>query len=179
MVITPHFGIRYMQDLTGDYSDCIVDSVDLLNSQLASHEMSFFFDSCDFRQQIIDGKHCWDMSGWAVPNELVHELEPAWIENDNVELENTTTSARAGKTSTASPTLPLTVAFPRRPTHDCPVPDIGCLLVASCQRQIHLVGLMEYSCLGGSALGSLWGWNRLVCFIGSATPLLSDEIICW
>lgn len=87
MAITPHFGIRCMQDLPGDYSDCIVDSVDLLNSQLASHEMSFFFDSCDFRQQIIDGKHCWDMFGWTVPNELVHELEPAWIENDNVELE--------------------------------------------------------------------------------------------
>lgn len=27
------------------------------------------------------------MCGWVVSNELVHEFEPAWIENDNVELE--------------------------------------------------------------------------------------------
>ena len=53
---------------------------------IAPHEMSFF-DGCDFCQQIIDGKHCWDMYGWVVPNELVHKFEPVWIENDNVELE--------------------------------------------------------------------------------------------
>lgn len=27
------------------------------------------------------------MYGWVVSNELVREFEPAWIENDNVELE--------------------------------------------------------------------------------------------
>lgn len=27
------------------------------------------------------------MFGWAVPNELVHEFKPAWIDDDGVELE--------------------------------------------------------------------------------------------
>lgn len=40
-----HFGIRYANDLTGEYSEYVVDSVDLLNAQLAPHDMSFFFDA--------------------------------------------------------------------------------------------------------------------------------------
>lgn len=59
-----HFGIRYTDDMTGEYSEYVIDSVDLLNSQLAPHGMSFFFDTIDVRQQIIGGKHCWDMFGW-------------------------------------------------------------------------------------------------------------------
>ena len=27
------------------------------------------------------------MFGWAVPNELVHEFKPAWIDDDGVDLE--------------------------------------------------------------------------------------------
>lgn len=42
-----HFGIRYANDLTGEFSEYVVDSVDLLNLQLASHDMSFFFDTVD------------------------------------------------------------------------------------------------------------------------------------
>lgn len=42
-----HFGIRYANDLTDEFGECIVDSVDLLNSQLASHGMGFFFDAVD------------------------------------------------------------------------------------------------------------------------------------
>lgn len=42
-----HFGIRYANDLTGEYSKYVVDSVDLLNAQLAPHDMSFFFDTVD------------------------------------------------------------------------------------------------------------------------------------
>ena len=83
-----HFGIRYAEDLSSRYSEYIIDSVDLLNAQLASHEMSFFFDSCDFRQQIIDGKHCWDMYGWAVPNDLVPEFEPIWLASEDEKLES-------------------------------------------------------------------------------------------
>lgn len=30
-----YFGIRYANDLTDEFSECIVDSVDLLNAQLA------------------------------------------------------------------------------------------------------------------------------------------------
>lgn len=52
VITTPHFGIRYTQDLTGDYSDYVVDSVDLLNSQLAPHELRFF-DSCDFFSRLL------------------------------------------------------------------------------------------------------------------------------
>ena len=42
-----HFGIRYTNDLTDEFSEYVVDSVDLLNLQLASHDMSFFFDTVD------------------------------------------------------------------------------------------------------------------------------------
>ena len=40
-----HFGIRYANDLTDEFSEYVVDSVDLLNAQLAPHDMSFFFDA--------------------------------------------------------------------------------------------------------------------------------------
>ena len=40
-----HFGIRYANDLTDGFSEYVVDSVDLPNAQLASHDMSFFFDA--------------------------------------------------------------------------------------------------------------------------------------
>lgn len=42
-----HFGIRYANDLTGEFGEYIVDFVGLLNSQLASHGMGFFFDAVD------------------------------------------------------------------------------------------------------------------------------------
>lgn len=42
-----HFGIRYANDLTDEFSEYVVDFVDLLNAQLASHDMSFFFDTVD------------------------------------------------------------------------------------------------------------------------------------
>ena len=42
-----HFGIRYANDPTDEFSEYVVDSVDLLNAQLASHDMSFFFDTVD------------------------------------------------------------------------------------------------------------------------------------
>lgn len=42
-----HFGIRYANDLTDEFSEYVTDSVDLLNSQLASHCMGFFFDAVD------------------------------------------------------------------------------------------------------------------------------------
>lgn len=78
-----HFGIRYANDLTDEFSEYVVDSVDLLNAQLASHDMSFFFDTIDVHQQIISGKHCWDMFGWAVPNGLVPEFEPIWLASED------------------------------------------------------------------------------------------------
>ena len=87
MAAAPHFGIRYENDLTDEFSEYIVDSVDLLNSQLAPHNMGFFFDSVDFRQQVIGGKHCWDMYGWVVPNELIEEFEPIWLAGENDMLE--------------------------------------------------------------------------------------------
>lgn len=88
MATTPHFGIRYASDLTGEYSEYVVDSVDLLNAQLAPHGMSFFFDSCDFRQQVINGKHCWDMYGWVVPNDRAAEFERIWLANDDERLDD-------------------------------------------------------------------------------------------
>ena len=88
MTTTHHFGIRYTSDLTGEYSEYVIDSVDLLNQQLAPHEMGFFFDTIDVRQQVIDGKHCWDMFGWVVPNGLVPEFEPIWLDSEDEKLES-------------------------------------------------------------------------------------------
>ena len=42
-----HFGIRYANDPIDEFSEYVVDSVDLLNAQLASHDMGFFFDTVD------------------------------------------------------------------------------------------------------------------------------------
>lgn len=42
-----HFGIRYANDLTDEFSEYVVDSVDLLNAQLAPHGVGFFFDAVD------------------------------------------------------------------------------------------------------------------------------------
>ena len=83
-----HFGIRYANDLTDEFSEYVVDSVDLLNAQLAPHGMSFFFDTIDVRQQIIGGKHCWDMFGWVVPNGLVPDFEPTWLAGEDEKLES-------------------------------------------------------------------------------------------
>lgn len=88
MATTPHFGIRYTSDLTSEYSEYVIDSVDLLNAQLAPHGMRFFFDSCDFRQRIIGGKHCWDMYGWTIPDDSVPEFEPAWLAGEDEKLES-------------------------------------------------------------------------------------------
>ena len=49
--------------------------------------MKFFFDSVDFRQQIIGGKHCWDMYGWAIANDTVDDFESIWLDGDNNKLE--------------------------------------------------------------------------------------------
>lgn len=82
-----HFGIRFTEDLSSRYSEYIIDSADLLNTQFAPHGMRFFFDSVDFRQQIIGGKHCWDIYGWAVPNDEVDDFEPIWLAGDDGNLE--------------------------------------------------------------------------------------------
>ena len=87
MAAAPHFGIRYEGDLTGRYSEYVIDSVDLLNAQLAHRDLSFFFDTVDVHQQIIDGKHCEDMYGWIVSNELIEEFEPTWLARKDGELE--------------------------------------------------------------------------------------------
>ena len=42
---TTHFGIRYANDPTDEFSEYIVDSVDLLNLQLAPHGVGFYIDA--------------------------------------------------------------------------------------------------------------------------------------
>lgn len=86
MTITLHSGIRCESDLAHKYSEYIIDSVDLLNAQLSRHGMSFFFDTADVHQQIINGKHCWDMFGWVVPNGLVPDFEPTWLAGEDEKL---------------------------------------------------------------------------------------------
>ena len=45
-----HFGIRYENDLTDKFSEYIIDSVDLLNAQIAPRDLAFFFDTVDVDQ---------------------------------------------------------------------------------------------------------------------------------
>ncbi len=59
--------------------------------------------------------------------------------------------------------------------HDYPALGIRCLLSPS--NQSPRTDKMKW--LGGSALDSVRGWNRLLYLLGFAVPLLSDEIICW
>ena len=82
-----HFGIRYENDLTHWYSEYIVDSVDLLNTRLSRRGMNFFFDTADVHQQVIGGKHCWDMFGWVGPNDAVNDFEPIWLAGEDEKLE--------------------------------------------------------------------------------------------
>lgn len=42
-----HFGIRYANDLTDEFSEYVTDSVDLLNAQLASYGAGSFFGAVD------------------------------------------------------------------------------------------------------------------------------------
>lgn len=86
MAIAPHFGIRYTNDLTEEFSEFIVDSVDLLNAQLARHGLSFFFDTIDVDQRVIGGRYCEDMFGWVIPNGLVVEFEPIWLADEDEKL---------------------------------------------------------------------------------------------
>lgn len=81
------FGAEPTVGLDDRFREYITDSVGLPNVQLGCHGMRFFFDTVDATRQVIGGKHCEDMFGWAVPNELVDEFTPAWSDNDNVYLE--------------------------------------------------------------------------------------------
>ena len=87
MATMAHFGIRYEEDLTHICSDYIIESVDLLNAQLSHHGMNFFFDMADVDQQVIGGKHCWDMFGWVVPTESIGEFEHIWLASKDDALE--------------------------------------------------------------------------------------------
>ena len=82
-----HFGIRYENDLTDKFSEYIVDSVDLLNAQLAHRDLAFFFDAVDVDQRVIGDMHCEDMFGWVVPNDIVKDFEPIWLAGDDAKLE--------------------------------------------------------------------------------------------
>ena len=70
-----HFGIRYESDLNSRYSNYVIDSVDTINKQILINNLSFFFDTVDVCQQVIGGKHCWDMFGWVVPNGLTPDFK--------------------------------------------------------------------------------------------------------
>ena len=73
------FGIRFESDATGPDGPFIVDSVELLNEQLAPEGKRFFFDTADLGQRMICGRHCWDMFGWVVPEEEIDRFMPDWL----------------------------------------------------------------------------------------------------
>lgn len=76
-----------MDGLKSDLSVFVTDSVDLLNSQLLKENKRFFFDTVDVRQQVIGGKHVWDMFGWVVPERDVAEFEPLWESDKDSQLD--------------------------------------------------------------------------------------------
>lgn len=119
MIATPRYGIRYTSDLTGEYSEYVIDSVDLLNLQLAPHGMSFFFDTIDVHQQIIGGKHCWDMFGWAIPNDEVSKFGRfGWPARTRSLKATTAMSVQAGRTATVGPMPSSTAAFSKMLARD-------------------------------------------------------------
>lgn len=81
------FGIRCADDLNRRYSECIVDSADLLNTQLAHRGLSFFFDTIDVDQRAIGGMHCEDVFGWVVPSDEVGNFVPIWLVGNDGKLE--------------------------------------------------------------------------------------------
>lgn len=71
------FGIRYEADLhNGVWTDYVVDSVRLLNRQLAPEGRRFYFGEIDVAQKIIGGYKVWDMFGSAVPVSERKDFEP-------------------------------------------------------------------------------------------------------
>ena len=81
------FGIRYEGDATGPDGPFVVDSVELLNEQLAPEGKRFFFDTADLGQRMICGRHCWDMFGWVVPEEDLDRFMPDWLARRDEDLE--------------------------------------------------------------------------------------------
>lgn len=61
--------------------------LDLLNAGLSRRGMNFF-DTADVCQQVIGGKHCWDMFGWAVPDDAVDDFESIWLSGDDGKLKD-------------------------------------------------------------------------------------------
>ena len=83
MPTTTVFGIRHTADLTGEFSDFVIDSVNLLNEQLADESRCFLFDTVDVRQQVIGGSKVWDMYGWVVDKADLDKVEPAWLADED------------------------------------------------------------------------------------------------
>ena len=74
------FGIRYEADLRNDeWTDYLVDSVNLLNERFNPQDKYFYFDEIDVHQQIIGGYKVWDMFGWLIDEAEIAEFEPLWL----------------------------------------------------------------------------------------------------
>lgn len=110
------FGIRCADDLNCRYSECIIGSADLLNTQLAHRGLSFFFDAIDVDQQAIGGMHCEDVFGWLLRTASSRISSRFGLRAMTGSLKVTTASAQTGKTETASCTRSSTASFLRRPT---------------------------------------------------------------
>lgn len=79
------FGIRHTADLEGRWADYVIDSVAIAND-FAPDGMSFYFDTVDVAQQVIDGKHCWDMYGWLVSDKEKDSFEDLWLNDVDDEI---------------------------------------------------------------------------------------------
>lgn len=73
------FGIRHEADTTGEWSQYVIDSVNLLNEHLNPSGKYFYFDEIDVAQQDIGGYKVWDMYGWVVDGEQRADFEPLWL----------------------------------------------------------------------------------------------------
>ena len=81
------FGIRHDADARGEWSRYVIDSVNILNEQLASEGKSFYYGEIDVRQQVIDGKYLCDMYGWVVDKADAAAFEPVWLADRDADLE--------------------------------------------------------------------------------------------
>lgn len=81
-------GIRSEKDLTSKWSQYIIDSVELANNALVDSGERFYFDTIDVHQQVIGGKHCWDMYGWIVSTKDAGWFEPLWLAWRDEELDD-------------------------------------------------------------------------------------------
>ncbi len=83
MPTTTPFGLRRTIALDAEFSEYVIESVGLINELLVATGRAFIFDTVDVRQQVIDGKHLWDMYGWVGRSDMAEQALCSWDSGDD------------------------------------------------------------------------------------------------